>query len=128
MTRRMKLLIAAGIGIAIVAGTRAYAMQGDAAALRATGQVGEKADGYLGMVGSASAQIRAQVDAINIQRRARYTELAAQRGATIEEVAAATACQIFASRIGPGQKYMLEDGAWREARPGEPVPLPRLCR
>ena len=129
MTRRMKLLIAAGIGIAIVAGTQAYAMQGpDAAQLRATGQVGEKADGYLGVVGSVSPQIRAQVDAINIQRRARYTELAAQRGATIEEVAAATACQIFASRIGPGQKYMLEDGVWREARSGEPVPLPRLCR
>jgi hypothetical protein len=124
----MKLLIAAGIGIAVVAGTRAYAMQPDAAALRAGGQAGEKADGYLGVVGSASAEIRAQVDAINIQRRAAYTRLATERNATIEEVAAATACQIFAGRVAPGNKYMLEDGVWREARAGEPVPLPRHCR
>ncbi len=130
MTRRMKLIIATGIGIAMVAGGTAYAftMQGDAAGqLRASGTVGEQADGYLGLVGSAPAAVRAQMDAVNIQRRARYTQLASQRNATIQEVAAATACQIFASRVAPGQYYRLPDGVWRQRNGGEPVPRPDHC-
>ena len=131
MTRRMKIMIAAGIGLAALAGGTAYALAfqgGDAAAaqLRATGLVGEQADGYMGLVGSASADVRAQVDAVNIQRRAAYTRLASERGATVQEVAAATACQIFAARIGPGQYYRLPDGVWRQ-RDSAPIPLPAYC-
>ena len=132
MTRRMKLMVAAGFGLAVLAGGTAYAMAmqgGDAAAaqLRASGLVGEQADGYLGLVGSAWAEVRAQVDSINIQRRAYYTDLASRRGATIEEVAAATACQIFASRVGPNQYYRLPDGVWRRRNGSEPVPRPSHC-
>lgn len=129
MTRRIKLLIAAGLGIAMVAGTSAYAMQADAAGqLRASGQVGEQADGYLGLVGgNAPADVRAQMEQVNIQRRAAYTQLATQRGATIEEVAAATACQLFAGRVGPGQYYRLPDGVWRRRNGSEPVPRPSHC-
>ena len=129
MSRRLKLMVAAGLGLAMVAGGTAYAfvLQDAAAELRATGQVGEQADGYMGLVGSAPAGLRARVDQINIQRRARYTDLAAQRRATIEEVAAATACQIFASRVGPGQYYRLPDGVWRRRNGSEPVPRPSHC-
>ena len=130
MTRRMKLLIAAGLGIAMVASGTAYAfvMQADAAAsLRASGEVGEQADGYLGLVGAASAGVRAQMEQINVQRRAYYTDLASRRGATIEEVAAATACQLFATRVGPGQYYRLPDGVWRRRNGDEPVPRPSHC-
>jgi uncharacterized protein len=128
MTRRMKLLIAAAVGIALVAGTSAYAMQADAAGqLRASGLVGEQADGYLGLVAAAPADVRAQMEQVNIQRRAAYTRLATQRGATIEEVAAATACQLFASRVGPGQYYRLPDGVWRRRNASEPVPRPSHC-
>ena len=128
MNRRTKLLIAAGLGIALVAGTSAYAMQSDSAGqLRSSGLAGEQADGYLGLVGAAPADVRAQMEQVNIQRRAAYTQLAAQRGATIEEVAAATACQIFASRVGPGQYYRLPDGVWRRRNGSEPVPRPSHC-
>lgn len=130
MTRRMKLMIAAGLGLFMTAGGTAYALasQADAAAqLRSTGLVGEQSDGYLGLVGSASADVRAQVDAINIQRRAYYTDLAARRSATIEEVAAATACQIFASRVAPNQYYRMPDGVWRRRNGSEPVPRPSHC-
>ena len=128
MNRRTKLLIAAGLGIAVVAGTSAYAMQADSAGqLRASGLVGEQADGYLGLVGAAPADVRAQTEQVNIQRRAAYTQLATQRGATIEEVAAATACQIFASRVGPGQYYRLPDGVWRQRDGNTPIPLPAYC-
>jgi uncharacterized protein YdbL (DUF1318 family) len=122
-----KAVILAGIAALVLGAGAAYAMQ-DAGALRASGAAAEKADGYLAAVGSASSQVRAQVDAINIQRRALYTQLAQQRGATIEEVAAATACQTFANRIGAGQRYVLEDGAVRTRNGSEPVPLPRHCR
>ena len=130
MTRRVKVMIAAGLAVAALAGGTAYAfaMQGDQATqLRASGQVGEQADGYLGLVGSAPANIRAQTDAVNIQRRAAYTDLAARRGVTIEEAAAATACQIFASRVAPGQYYRLTDGVWRQRNGSEPVPRPEHC-
>jgi len=128
MSRRTKLLIAALLGIALVAGTSAYAMQSDAAGqLRASGLVGEQSDGYLGLVGSAPAAVRAQMEQVNIQRRAAYTQLATTRGATIEEVAAATACQLFAGRVGPGQYYRLPDGVWRQRNGSEPVPRPSHC-
>ena len=129
MSRRMKLILAASIGIAAVLGTTtAYAMIQDASGeLRASGQVGEQADGYLGLVGSAPAGLRAQVDAVNIKRRAHYTGVAAKRGAKIEEVAATTACELFRTKVAPGQYYRLPDGVWRQRDGGTPIPLPSYC-
>jgi len=129
MSRRMKIILAMGIGMAaaVSGGSVAFAMyQDESAALRATGQVGEQADGYLGIVGSPSAALRAQVDAVNIKRRALYTELAAKRGVKIEEAAATTACVILSSRVQPGQYYRLTDGVWRK-RDNTPIPLPTYC-
>jgi len=129
MSRRMKLILAAGIGLGAVLGTTsAYAMLQDASAqLRASGQVGEQADGYLGLVGSAPAGVRAQVDSVNIKRRAYYTDLAAKRGAKIEEVAATTACELFRTKVAPGQYYRLPDGVWRQRDGSTPIPLPGYC-
>lgn len=127
MNRRMKWMIAAALGLAVAAGGTAYAMQDEAAALRATGQVGEQADGYMGLVGTASGDIRRRMEAVNIQRRAAYTQLAGQRNATIEEVAAAIACQLLSTRVQPGQYYRLLDGVWRTRNGSEPVPLPSHC-
>lgn len=129
MSRRMKLILAAGIGLAAVLGSSTVQamMQDVSAQLRASGQVGEQADGYLGLVGSASADIRAQVDAVNIKRRAYYTDLAAKRGAKIEEVAATAACELFRTKVGPGQYYRLPDGVWRQRDGNTPIPLPAYC-
>lgn len=127
MNRRLKLILATAIALGAVAGgaSAAYAMmQGDAAAeLRASGQAGEQADGYLGVVEGAA---RAQVEAINIKRRAYYTDLAAKRGAKIEEVAATTACELLRTKVAPGQYYRLPDGVWRK-RDAAPIPLPGYC-
>jgi len=130
MNRRKTMMIAAGVAIAALAGTAAYAVvQADAASatLRASGLVGEQADGYLGLVGSASADVRARMDSVNIQRRAYYTDLAARRGATIEEVAATTGCQLLRTKVAPDQYYRLPDGIWRRRNGSEPVPLPSYC-
>ena len=131
MTRRTKTILTAAVALAVLAGGAgaAYALvQGDAAAsLRSTGQVGEQADGYLGVVGSVSSSVRAQVDSVNIQRRAYYTDLAGRRGAKIEEVAATTACELFRTKVAPGQFYRGTDGVWKKRAPGEAVPLPSYC-
>ena len=127
MSRRFAYVIAAAVTTAaLVAGTGHAMLQADAAAsLRASGQAGEQADGYLGVVGGGGA-VRAQVEAVNIKRRAYYTDLAAKRGAKIEEVAATTACELFRSKVAPGQFFRGTDGQWRQ-RDSAPVPLPAYC-
>ena len=129
MNRRSRMILAAALGAALLVGGTgvAYALQADASAqLRSSGEAGEQADGYLGLVGSASAATRAAVDSVNIKRRAYYTDLAAKRGAKIEEVAATTACELFRTKVAPGQYYRLPDGVWRQ-RDSAPIPLPGYC-
>jgi uncharacterized protein YdbL (DUF1318 family) len=130
MNRRTRIILAAGLGLAIaVAGaTAASAMlqPGEAAELRASGAAGEQADGYMGLVANAPSDVRAKVEAVNIRRRAHYTDLAARRGVKIEEAAATVACEILRDRVQPGQFYRLTDGIWRK-RDGAPVPLPHFC-
>ena len=129
MNRRTRLILAAALGAALLVGGTgvALAFQDASAQLRASGEAGEQADGYLGLVGSASAATRAAVDSVNIKRRAYYTDLAAKRGAKIEEVAATTACELFRSKVGAGQYYRLPDGVWRQRDGSTPIPLPAYC-
>jgi hypothetical protein len=88
--------------------------------------VGEQSDGYLGIAGSASADVRAEVEAINIKRRAAYTDLAAKRGVTVADAAAATGCQTLANRVKPGQVYRIGTGAWQTRAAGA-IALPGYC-
>jgi uncharacterized protein YdbL (DUF1318 family) len=117
-------------GLVLVAGgvmsSRASAQTADVAAAIAGGTVGEQADGYLGLNGSVSADVRSGVEAINIKRRAAYTDLAAKRGVTVSDMAAATGCQTLASRVRPGQSYRLGAGPWQVKGAG-PIALPDYC-
>ena len=92
-----------------------------------SGQVGERWDGYMGIAGNASAEVRRQVSAINIQRRKLYIELSGRRNVTAELVGMATGCQLL-SQLTPGQAYLLNDGAWHRLAAGQSVPLPAYCR
>ena len=121
-------IFAAAACLALTAVPLAAMVQESAAELRASGLVGEQYDGFLGLVGSAPARIRHQMDAVNIRRRAHYTDLATRRGVRVEEVAVAAACEIFASRIAPGEYYLLPDNVWRQRRAGAEVPRPTYCR
>lgn len=112
--------------VCTVALASSAAAQDESAALRLSGQVGEQADGYLGLVGRSNDEMRARVDAINSKRRAYYTDLAAKRRARIEEVAATTACELFRTKVASGQYYRLPDGVWRQREAG-PIPLPGYC-
>jgi uncharacterized protein YdbL (DUF1318 family) len=94
---------------------------------RASGAVGERYDGYVGVAGTVATAVRSQVAKINIQRRTLYSRLAASRGAAPQDVGVTAGCQLLA-RVGVGEAYMLSDGAWRRRAPGQGVPVPDYCR
>lgn len=130
MTYRSKLIAAAAIGLALAAAgavTVARAQSSGVAAAVNAGTVGEQADGYLGVRGQVSADVRQEVEAINIKRRASYTALAEQRGVTVKDVAATVGCRTLSTRVGPGQAYMLQDGVWRVRNGNTPIDLPDYC-
>lgn len=104
----------------------AFAQAGAVAAAMDAGTVGARADGYLGVAGSVSADVRAQVEQINIKRRALYTDKAAARGVSVEEIAAATGCQTL-KRVSPGRAYSLDGSSWRVRGAGDPPPSAGNC-
>lgn len=123
MTRKMMLLtVVAGLAFAVPAAAQSNAV----VQAMASGAVGEQADGYLGIAGSVSADVKGEVDAINIKRRAAYTDIAAKRGATVADAAAAVGCQTLASRVKPGQVYRIGGGAWQTKAAGA-IALPSYC-
>ncbi len=111
-------MIAAGLALAGLA-TAAYAQRDPAyQAARSAGQVGEQPDGYLGIVGAGTPDLRALVNNINIQRKAKYTESAAA-GATVEQMAFASGCNLIL-KTAPGEKYKTPSGTWATRGAGAP--------
>ena len=90
------------------------------AAARAAGQVGEKMDGYLGIVGAETAELRRVVNDINIKRRAVYAERAQANNATLEEYALTAGCQAILATT-PGEKYQAPDGTWQTRTSAAPL-------
>lgn len=105
----------------------APAMAQDAlVAARGQGLVGERYDGYLGVVGTISPALRAQVAAVNIKRRALFSDLAGRRGVTAQDVGVAAACALL-GRVAIGEAYVLADGQWRHRDAGQAAPRPDYC-
>lgn len=94
------------------------------AAARSAGQVGEKMDGYLGIVGSATPELRAIVDDLNIKRRAVYAQKAQAQRATVEEYAFTSGCLLI-SQTRPGEKYQAPGGGWETRGSGPAARDPR---
>ncbi|MCL9999432.1 MAG: YdbL family protein [Erythrobacter sp.] len=93
-------------------------------AARASGQVGEKVDGYVGIVGNETTELRRIVDDINIKRRAVYAERAQAKNATIEEYALTIGCQQIL-KTAPGEKYQAPDGTWQTRTSAPPTRHPK---
>jgi uncharacterized protein YdbL (DUF1318 family) len=107
----MRKLLISAIGLALVA-TPALAQRDPAyAAAREAGRVGEKMDGYLGIVGAATPELKAMVDDLNIKRKAVYAQQAQAQHATVEEYALTAGCLAIARTV-PGEKYQAPDGSW----------------
>lgn len=111
MIRMFKISIAA---LALIGASTAALAQRDPAyqAARTAGQIGEQPDGYLGVVGTGSAELRAMINNINIQRKAAYTQQSAQSGSTVDQFAVTSGCNLIARTV-PGEKYKAPDGSWK---------------
>ena len=116
MIRRLFILTAAAAVIGTAAIPAAAYAQSAAAkaavdAAKASGQVGEQADGYLGVVSGGDARVRAAVQEINDGRRRVYEDIAAKTGVTPQAAGEATGKQQI-DRLPAGQFYRPLGGAW----------------
>ncbi|MBJ6120666.1 YdbL family protein [Sphingomonas mollis] len=122
---KTKAILIAAAALTIGLSAAAWAQRDPAyAAARAAGQVGEQADGYIGLVGAGSADLRAVVANINIQRKSAYTQKASASGATVEQMAFTSGCNLIA-QTAPGEKYRTPDGVWATRTGAAPTRDPR---
>jgi uncharacterized protein YdbL (DUF1318 family) len=124
---KYSLAAALGASLAVLAVAAPASAQRDPAyaAARSAGQIGERMDGYLGVVGTQPAAVRSMVDDLNIKRRENYTERATAQGTTIEAYAVTQGCVLIARTV-PGEKYQAPDGSW-QTRDGSPPQRAARC-
>ncbi len=121
-----KMLSTFGLSAALAATliAPAYAQRDPAyQAAREAGLVGEQPDGYIGIVGTATAELQAVVNNINIQRKRQYTQQAAA-SSTVEQMAFVTGCNLILRTVA-GEKYRAPDGRWLTRGNDAPVRDPR---
>ena len=122
MNRTFAKALAGGLVLAGLALSAPALAQRDPAyqAARSAGQVGEKPDGYLGVVGGQPATVQSMVSDLNIRRRENYAQKAQEQGVTLQEYAMTQGCVLIA-RTQPGEKYQAPDGTWQIRGSGPPV-------
>ena len=124
VTKTVLAIAAAATAIGGLA-TPAFAQRDPAyAAARSAGQVGERMDGYLGIVVAETPALRRIVNDINIKRRAVYSERAKATNATLEEYAFTAGCQAILATVS-GEKYQAPDGSWQTRGANAPLRDPR---
>jgi len=122
MHRTFATALAGGLVLAGLAVSAPAFAQRDPAyqAARSSGQIGEKPDGYLGVVGSQSGAVQSIVSDLNIRRRENYAQKAQEQGVTLQEYAITQGC-ILIARTQAGEKYQDPDGNWQTRGSGPPV-------
>jgi uncharacterized protein YdbL (DUF1318 family) len=123
---RAVLLAAALFAVAEPAAAQMPAGQAVAEA-KARGLVGERYDGYVGLVTDTGPMLRHQVQSINILRRSIYSRFAIARSVTPADVGITAGCQLLAT-VGVGERYYAPDNSWHQRRPSEAAPVPDYCR
>lgn len=127
MSNRGRTFTTALLSVALLgAGGMALAQARDPAyaAARSAGQVGERPDGYLGVVGNQSDAIRDMAADINLKRKKAYTDQAQAEGGTVEQRGFVAGCNLIA-RTSAGEKYMDPAGAWQTRGSGAPIRDPK---
>lgn len=116
----MPLFIRAVLALAIIFGTASILSQPASAAdpqieaAKQQGVIGERIDGYLGVVeGGADASLMRRVQDINNKRRAAYDDLAKQTNTTTEQVARVTGEKLIA-QASEGEYIMDDSGSWKQ--------------
>lgn len=105
--RRLCLLL----GLCLLPLTACWAITLDEA--RGDGLVGERPDGYVGLIDSSpSAELKDLIESINRQRRDRYAEIA-RRNQQPRSVVERLAGLKVREELAPGSYYMDDQGQWR---------------
>lgn len=109
-----------GIGLlaslALVSARSASAGDPQIEAAQEQGVVGERIDGYLGIVsGTVDPALMRKVNEINNKRRALYDEIAASTGTTTAQVARVTG-EKQTAKAKSGEYVMLADGVWTQVK------------
>ena len=112
MTALRTLLISVSLALAAFA-FAPTASAGDPVidAAISSGTVGERIDGYLGVVGTADATTVRKVQDINNRRRGVYEQTARDNNTTVQIVAQLAGEKLIA-KLEPGQFYMDDSGVW----------------
>jgi uncharacterized protein YdbL (DUF1318 family) len=79
---------------------------------RASGQIGEKLDGYVVAL-KPSPDINALVADVNAKRQAQYAKISQQNGQPVAVVAKVAAAEII-KNADPGSMYQAADGSWKK--------------
>lgn len=79
---------------------------------KAAGVVGERQDGYLGIVSGGSVEIQRLVQDINLRRRDRYKQIAdSTSGSTLSDVETLAGAKLI-QQMPAGQFYQSSSGSW----------------
>ena len=113
----------AGIALAL-AGLSSPAFAQDYGSAKNAGLIGEKMDGYVGVVGVGDAELRRIVNDTNIKRKAVYAGQAQAEHATVEEYAFTSGCLLISKTL-PGMKYQAPGGSWKTRTSAPPERDPR---
>jgi uncharacterized protein len=90
------------------------ALAQDLASAKREGLLGERIDGYVGVVrADAPANIRALADDINARRRQEYARIAEREGIEVQAVAQLAGERLI-ERAGRGEWVVGADGQWRQ--------------
>lgn len=108
-------IIALSIGLSLAAGAalaQSAATKATVVAAKADGLVGEKGDGFLGLVSSsAPPAVKAAVEEINAGRAQAYKDIGAKTGVDASAAGEATARQLEA-KVPPGGYFKPLGGGW----------------
>ena len=108
---KMKLVKRFVLGFLMLAAAAAFAADLDQA--KREGLVGERADGYLGLVvESAPADVRALVAEVNAKRTAEYQRIASGNNLEVAQVQALAGKKAI-EKTRPGE-WILLNGGWRK--------------
>ena len=100
------------LGLVFAPGLTGDAHAGRLDDAKAAGYVGEKPDGYLGIVdASAPAKAKTLIDKVNAKRRDKYQGIADDRGTTLEAVEKLVGEKLI-KRAKPGEYIMNASGKW----------------
>jgi len=106
-----RFLAIVAVSLTMLAAGASSAWSADIRTAKASGQIGEQRNGYLGIVSTASGEVQALVRDINQKRKALYKGIASKNGTslqTIEKIAGKKAIK----KTPKGQFIRSSSGRW----------------